>query len=238
MSDTRGQRAAARAEYLKHPDSSIADVVKATGTAPRTVARARKQLVKEGLLAPGRKTMGADRAALTAAARDASNVTGGESDATGGLSAPEAVSGETGQPEKPDTPRGSKPGTTIDGEALRKLDEMLDELANEDDDKTRDRMLRQVKRFAFDPDLHPDTRMSASQLWTKLLDMKRAKDLGPGVPKTLEAAIARCTDFLRACGAKVAVPSFYAAFELGDPNAPQAEQAPVADGPASSPTTP
>jgi hypothetical protein len=129
----------------------------------------------------------------------------------------------TDQPaDKQAASEASQPVETKDGEALRQMNAMLDEVADEDDDVTRKRMLRQFKRFAFDPLLHPDTRMAASQGWTKLLDMARAKDLGPGIPLTLAAAIERCTDFLKACGAKVAIPSFYAAFDLGPvPDAPE-----------------
>jgi hypothetical protein len=201
------QRDAARAEYLRHPDASISEVVKATGVAERTVTRAREALVKEGLLAPGRHNTagGADAVALAVAAKAVAGATPDTPPETEAPVAPKA--------------RGSGAGTTIDGEAMRKMNELLDELEGEDDDKTRERMLKQLRRFAFDSTLHPDTRMSASQLWTKLLDMKRAKDLGPGVPVTLAAAIERCTEFLRACGAKVAVPAFYAAFDLGDPDA-------------------
>jgi len=200
----RWQRDAARAEYLRHPDSSIADVAKATGVAVRTVARARETLVKEGLLAPGRNN--------TASAADAAAL----AVAVAGSRPPEPdepVASETGgQPLTPDKP----PAALVDGEALRQMSAMLDDLADEDDEVTRKRMLRQVKKFAFDPTLHPDTRMSASQLWAKLLDMQRAKDLGPGIPTTLEMAINRATDFLRACGPKVAVPAFYRAFDLGE----------------------
>lgn len=197
------QKAAARAEYLRHPDASISDVARATGVAVRTVARARETLVKEGLLAPGRNNAAsaADAVALTMAAQ--------------GLS---SVPGETESSDVPGEPREAvvAPKGTIDGEAFRQMNELLDQLADEDDDATRKRMLRQVKRFAFDPNLHPDTRMSASQLWAKLLDMQRSKDLGPGVPLTLGAAIVRATDFCRAAGPKVMVPAFYAAFNLGE----------------------
>lgn len=234
------QRDVARAEYLRHPDSSIADVAKATGVAVRTVARAREALVKEGLLAPGRNntTSGAD-AAVLAVAHAATQ----EALARGAALAEAEQHTEVSREEPAEaaittpapTPRGAK-GVTIDGEALRQMNEMLDGLADEDDDATRKRMLRQMKRFAFDPALHPDTRMSASTLWAKLLDMQRAKDLGPGVPLTLAAAIERCTEFLRACGAKVAVPSFYAAFDLGDPD--EISKAVEQGQPASTPTQP
>jgi transposase-like protein len=198
---THWQKAAARAEYLRHPDASISEVAKATNVALRTVARAREQLVKEGLLAPGRNATPLTPADAITMAVDAK----AEADAF------------TEPKPRPAASRGSKPGETIDGEAFRQMNEMLDELADEDDETTRKRMLRQVKKFAFDPNLHPDTRMSASQLWAKLLDMQRSKDLGPGKPLTFDAAVLRATEFLQACGAKVAVPAFYKAFDIGEP---------------------
>lgn len=205
----RWQRDAARAEYLRHPDASIAEVAKAANVAVRTAARARDSLVKEGLLAPGRNASasGADAAALAVAASAAASREGNADE--------DRVATED---EQPSQPRGAKAAHTIDGEALRQMNDLLDQLADEDDETTRKRMLRQVKKFAFDPNLHPDTRMSASQLWAKLLDMQRAKDLGPGIPQTLALAIERATDFCRAAGLKVMVPAFYAAFDLGDPN--------------------
>lgn len=191
------QKAAARSEYLHHPDASIAEVAQATGVAVRTVARARAALVAEGLLPAGRN------AAVSAA--DALTMT------AAGLHLPLEPAPRAEAPAAAPPPPAH---STIDGEAMRKLGEMMDEIADEDDDKTRERMLRQVKRFAFDPDLHPDTRMSASTLWAKLSDMKRAKDLGPGVPMTFDAAVSRATDFLLACGIKVAVAAFCRAFNI------------------------
>ena len=224
------QKAAARTEYLRHPDMSIAEVSKATGVATRTVARARAELVKEGLLPQGRNatTSAADAVVLSLMAESGSKPP-----------MPEPAAEGPPSPPSPDPMGLSAAGATIDGEALRQMNTMLDDLSDEDDEVTRKRMLKQVKRFAFDPNLHPDTRMSASQLWAKLLDMQRSKDLGPGVPVTFELAVKRCTDFLRACGAKVAVPSFYAAFDLGEvPNGPsaqtveQGQPTPASDGPS------
>jgi hypothetical protein len=206
------QKDAARAEYLRHPDASISEVAQATGVCLRTVARARAALVKEGLLPPGRNSTvsGADAAALAVAAREAQ----AEPEATGDGDAPpdEPAQPDPEEPPRPSPTKGTRTAQTIDGEALRKLNEMLDEVADEDDEVTRKRMLRQTKRFAFDPTLHTDTRMTASQLWAKLLDMARAKDLGPGRPLTEADATARARDLDRACGVKVAVAALFAAF--------------------------
>lgn len=208
------QRDAARAEYLRHPDASISEVAKATNVGIRTVARAREQLVKEGLIPAGRNATdtGADAAALAVAAKSLP-VTGGSAEDDPDLDDSD-VTGGNGAPETPIAPPKPKKGSVIDGEAMRALGELLDELEDADDETTRKQMLRQVKRFAFDPQLHADTRMSASQLWAKLVDMQRAREQGPGVPMTFAAAKQRCVDFLKACGAKVAVPAFYEAFNL------------------------
>lgn len=216
------QREAARAEYLRHPDASIAEVAKATGVAIRTVARAREQLVKEGLLAPGRNA--------TASAADAAAL------AVAGMAVGSKPPGDLpAEPEELPTPRGSTP--TQDDKAIAEMNALLDALSDEDDDTTRKRMLRQVKRFAFDPHLHPDTRMSASQLWTKLLEMQRQKEVGPSVPQTLDSAIERATDFCRAAGAKVMVPAFYKAFELGEPPNGAANAQTVEQGESAQPPT-
>jgi hypothetical protein len=205
------QRDAARAEYLRHPDASISDVARATGVALRTVARAREVLVKEGLLAPGRNSpiSGADAAALALAARIDAHDAPLDPAPEG---APPPDEGESAPPASAAPTRAARSGQTIDGEALRQMNEMLDGLADEDDETTRKRMLRQVKRFAFDPTLHTDTRMTATQLWAKLLDMARAKDLGPGKPLTALDATARVRDVDVAVGVRIAVAGLFAAF--------------------------
>ncbi len=195
------QRGAARDYYLRHPDASINDVSRATGISLRTVARAREVLVKEGLLQAGRhaETM-ADAAVLAAATQ--SLAAEGPPVETG--QAPENEPAAEPQPRAVRRPKGD----LLDDEAMREMAGMLDEMADSEDvETTRKRMLRQTQRFIFDPSLHPDTRMSASQLWAKLVEMARAKDLGPGKPLTLAVAIERCEDFMTACGPAVYVPA-------------------------------
>jgi len=234
------QREVARREYLRHPDASIADVARETGVAVRTVARARETLVREGLLPPGRNNpeSGADAVALAVAVKALGS---GDPPAEGtdddGPNDPQPADKQAASEASQPAPRMHKTGT-VDGEALRQMSQMLDDLADEDDDLTRKRMLKQVKRFAFDPSLHPDTRMSASQLWAKLLDMARTKDLGPGKPLTLAAAIERCTDFLNACGPHVYVPAFYAASGLEMPADGQTSPSVDASSPPSPPAEP
>jgi hypothetical protein len=219
----------ARAFYAKHPDLSIASVVKATGVGTRTVARVRRELVLKGLIAGGRN------APPVTVAIPPPILTGTESEKAVPSTADEVPS-DFNAPlpsSVPDEPVELKRGrgrprkdstSLLDDEAMRELSGMLDVLADSDDiEATRRRLLKQTQRFVFDPSLHADTRMSASTLWTKLVDMARAKDLGPGKPLTLADAIARATDFLKACGAAVAVPAFYAAFDLTDPTPASAQ---------------
>lgn len=208
----RWQRDAAKDYYLRHPDASINDVCKATDVPLRTVARARADLVAKGLLAPGRNA--SDSAAEAAALAVASRVAPAEPDAVPTSEEPAPTSEEPANLSVTEGRPGKKPAT-LDDEALRSIDKMLDELSSEEDNEVvRKKMLKQVQRFAFDPRLHPDTRMSASQLWAKLIDLARGKSLGPGKPLTLVEAISRATDFCKAAGAKVMVPAFYAAFDL------------------------
>jgi hypothetical protein len=210
------QKADAREYYLRFPDQSIAEVAKALNISVRTVARAREGLVREGLLLPGRQATANDLAAidvLEAAARIR------VAEEIGKVIPPEPEKGEANLAAT-EAKRGSGGrNKLLDDDALQQMSDMLDEVASSDDvEETRKRMLRQVQRFAFDPTLHPDTRMSASQLWAKLVDMQRAKDLGPGKPLTLADAIARATDFCMAAGPNVMVPAFYAAFNLENPS--------------------
>jgi len=222
-----GQKLAARAYYLRHPDASIADVARATGVSLRTVARCRKELVKEGHLTPGRNTP--EFQTQKPPAVIAPESTGGATPEPAEADSDPIDTADEGEPDSGDqaqAPRGRgrprKDGSTLmDDAAMRELAGALDELSDSDDiEQTRRRLLKQTQRFVFDPRLHPDTRMSASTLWTKLVDMARAKDLGPGKPLTLAEAIERATDFLRACGAAVAVPAFYKAFNLTEDTEP------------------
>lgn len=221
------QRDLARAEYLRHPDSSISQVAKATGVGIRTVARAREALVREGLLPQGRNAeTGAELAAITHAVRRKPI----RPERTGANDPSQRASEGANDPIVPAAPDDKRTASaaspsapsTVDGEALRTMNQMLDDLADEDDDVTRKRMLKQFKRFAFDPLLHPETRMQASQGWTKLHEMARQKDLGPGKPLTYEAARARGIDFFKALGLKLATDCFLSAFPELTPPASEA----------------
>jgi hypothetical protein len=81
-----------------------------------------------------------------------------------------------------------------------------------DDGEVRRRLLKQCLSFAFNPELHPDTCMSASQMWAKLKEQTKARDLGPGNPLTLEAAVERHRDIDAACGPEITALGCAAAF--------------------------
>ena len=109
-------------------------------------------------------------------------------------------------------PEGAIPkkiGGMLDGAALRFMasdavpaSELADEAA------TRDALLLQVQRLALDPSLPADLRLSATQVWVKVKDIARAKDLGPGKPLTPEDAVIRLVRLLRAVGPKIALQAF------------------------------
>lgn len=134
-----------------------------------------------------------------------------------------------GAPAKP-----SKPAELRDHEAMQALADMvgLDDL---DDSEVHRRLLRQCLRFAFNSQLHPDTRMSASQMWSKLRDQARAKDLGPGPPLTFEAGAERLRDLMIACGPKMTLAAVNAAFDVGGDDGAREEQAAAAVGTSEAP---
>lgn len=182
-------------QYLReHPDASIADTARALGLGTRTVAYARKILVEQKVLPPYQ------RGTLE---------TGDEATAT-----PETPSSSV---ETPASSPKKSPGTMLDAKALEELSGMLDRIEeNEDDIESQKLMLRQVKRMAFDLRLHPDTRMSAMQLWTKLRDTVTSRILGPGKPLTREAALDRLVMLFEAVGPLLAVEAMNKAFGITD----------------------
>lgn len=190
------QSAAARKYYLLHPDASINDVAVALAINHRTVSRVRKILVAEGMLEPGRGR----KPSLDLIEK-----------AESAPSAPVTESAK--EPIKVDTTG------LLDHKAMKKLATIENTIDDDvDDEETRKRMIREVRRIAFDTEKHPDTRMSATQLWVKLKDMAKDHTLGPGKPLTYADALARATDFLRAIGAKMAIEAMYAAFEVEAPS--------------------
>jgi hypothetical protein len=184
-------------EYiLAHPDESKMEQAVATGFGDRTIARARAELVYEGKLAPSRKKV--------APAKDAP-------------SPPASVAPEA-EPAGPPAPESTAPGPAptgglLDNLAMQQLANLIDTAASEEDDTTvHKRLLKQCLLFAFDTRLHPDTRMSASQMWSKLRDQSKARELGPGKPKTRADAVVRLRDMNAAVGVSIWFEAGIAAF--------------------------
>lgn len=187
-----------RAYYTEHPDASIADVAKAVGTSQRTAAQVRSNMVKEGLLSPGR------------------NAEPIEPEPDNFLPPPPPV-----KRKKPI----NVPNSLVDDVAMAKLaaaggkdaddlDFLSIDFDSLDDEVLRKRLLKGIIKIAFTPGIHPDTQLSATQVWVKLKDMARAKELGPGRPKTKADAIARLVDMLVAVGPQIAIEAMTIAFNV------------------------
>ena len=188
MSSMReAQHERARDYILAHPDESKSQQAQATGLSPRTIATVRAELVAAGKLRPNRR------------------VVGKPVKATKVMSPPAPAPASSGE----QTDQAASP-QLLDHEAMLALADM-DDIDSLDDAETHKRLLKQALRFAFNPKLHPDTRMSASQMWSKLRDQARAKDLGPGAPLTLEDAVARMLDMHTAAGVRVVLGAILAA---------------------------
>ncbi len=109
-----------------------------------------------------------------------------------GKLAPSRKSTNVGSPtDVPTSP--APPAGMLDHQAMQALADIA-ALEDLDDEEVQRRMLKQCIRFAFDPKLHADTRMTASVQWGKLRDAAKTKDLGPGIPLTREMARTRLAD--------------------------------------------
>jgi hypothetical protein len=130
--------------------------------------------------------------------------------------------------EVKDEPRTlSKPAGLLDHEAMQAMADMIDTLTDLDDEEIHKRLLKQCIQFAFNPRLHPDTRMSASQMWAKLRDQAKSKDLGPGAPVNFEGGVERLRDLMVACGAPMTLAAVNSAFKVEEPS----DQAPSDQAP-------
>ncbi len=180
----------ARDYILAHPDET--KLMQALGAKCSTtmIAQVRAQLIIEGKLAPSRKKTAEPKPPALP------------------VEEPLAAAGT------PPAPR--KPAGLLDHEAMQAMADMIDKLADLDDEEIHKRLLKQCIQFAFDPRLHPDTRMSASQMWAKLRDQAKAKDLGPGAPVTFEEGVERMRDLMVACGAPMTLAAVNAAFTVED----------------------
>lgn len=179
----------AKAYILDHPHDSKAQIAAALGVSDSTIARARRELVLEASIEKSRKSPPRFDPLPPA---------------------PPPPPKPAGEPEQP-----KKPATMLDSDAMRALADITSLIDSDklDDVEVHKRLLKQCLRFAFDPRLHPDTRMSASQMWSKLRDQAKAKDLGPGVPLNFEDAVARLADMMQACGPKITLAAVNIAFD-------------------------
>jgi hypothetical protein len=106
------------------------------------------------------------------------------------------------------------------------------------EDEVRAKLLRVVQKMAFDPLLHPDTRLSASQVWAKLKDIARSKDLGPGPPRTEDEIIDRLVRLMQGVGPGLVIKALDQAFaqrkDTSDEKAPD-QQTPASPGATETP---
>lgn len=204
MSSLRQAKLERAKQYvLDHPDESKAYQAVGAGVSVALIAIARAELIRDGVVSPSRKPN--FKSLPTPIPRDlAPNPTGLADAFTGAV---------------------SKPAGMLDHTAMTAMADMLDAIEDGTMDETEvhRRLLRQCIRFAFDPGLHPDTRMSASQMWAKLRDMAKAHNLGPGVPLTRDAARARMADLMTALGPEDTLAAVHAAFEVKESADDQAQ---------------
>jgi hypothetical protein len=202
-----GMRAAklgkATAWFLQNPNASITDAAMALpAISERTCAQARSNLAAKGLLIPGRNRFEAS---------------GRERKAPDEQRTVPTADPPIPVPLGPDRALALPDGTLLDDANMRALADpnsgFLADL-DLDDEETRKKLLREVKRIAFDVEAHPDTRLSATQVWLKLKDMAKTRELGPGVPLTREAAVTRLKDLISAVGLELAVEALLLAFGI------------------------
>lgn len=172
----------AKVYILAHPDESKIVQSVGSGFSDSTIARARAELIHEGKLAPSRKKEAPPKVA------------------------PSPPKAETIAPPKSES-TATEPAPSdslLDHSAMQALADMIDVTSSEEDDVlTRKRLIKQCLTFAIDPRLHPDTRMSATQMWDKLTAQSKARELGPGKPKTRADAVARLSDLNAAVGLSI-----------------------------------
>lgn len=214
-------------EYISaHPDETKEAQAKACFVSTRLIALARVELIKEGVLPPARKTE-PEPSPLAVPRKKAKRPPT--------VPAPRASSSTE---EDVASPSVTPPPSMLDHDAMTAMADMIDELDDLDDEDVHKRLLRQCLTFAFNPKLHPDTRMSASQMWAKLRDQAKTKDLGPGIPLTFEAAVERMRDLMVAAGTQITLAAVHAAFKVEPENGTQTnEQAPPPVGTTEAPST-
>lgn len=189
----------ARAYVLDHPDESKVDQAIGAGVSTATIATVRAKLIKQGLLSPTRKLAPPRPDPTPPVAKPRGN-------RSPLLPKPE-------EPEKPIAPP-RKSQELLDHEAMLALSALADEIEDLTDEEKLKRLQKQALLFAFNTRLHPDTRMSASQMWTKLRDQAKSKDLGPGEPLTFEEAVSRLSELMTACGPEITLAAVNAVYQV------------------------
>jgi hypothetical protein len=196
----------AKAYILAHPDESKEQQALGCEVSTSLVALARAELIRDGKLAPSRKNQPQSSTSLAKKFRGAASDT---------PHAPADRSSAEGDPvgeRPPETP--GKPAGMLDHAAMTAMADMIEKIDAMDDDEVYRRLLKQSIAFAFDVNLHPDTRMSASQMWAKLRDQAKSKNLGPGPPVNFESGVARLADLFEACGAPMVLAAVNVAFNV------------------------
>lgn len=222
LRETKRERA--RAYILAHQDESKEDQARGSGLSLGTIATARKELVADGLIPPSRKNLAKDSDALSRNWRWRRPPP---------ATAPDKPvdPGDGGPPLPPARPHEG--ATVLDHDAMVAMASSADLMAAADasDEEVLRRLQRQYLRFAFDPNLHPDTRMSASQMWHKSRDQAKQTKIGPGAPVTRADAVDRLEAVLRPLAADVVLEAIGRVFKIEEAaGGEKADEAPVAVG--------
>lgn len=107
----------------------------------------------------------------------------------------------------------------LDGKSLSDLAgeaEFEEEIA--DDVMIQKKLMKEVRTIAFNPVNHPDVRLSAIQIWAKLKDLEKQKDIGPGPPRSESEIIERMTRLMKGVGPNICLKSLEIAFPKGNSN--------------------
>ena len=179
------ERNAIKQYFLDHPEAKDSEVCIALNASKTTVARARWDLIDEGLLPAASRRRRPGPQKETAAA-----------------------------PPKAPKPPARDPNEMLSGEELAELAADLDGMDNLDDEAVRSKMLKSLRRLAFSTSVNNDTKLTAMNLWFKLKDLASIKALGPGNPLTFEAALGRLTELATACGMDLVLRAAVASFGL------------------------
>lgn len=107
-----------------------------------------------------------------------------------------------------------------------------------DEDQIRTKLLQQVQRMAFDPQIGSQTKLDAIQVWVKLKDIARAATMGPGNPLTEAEAVDRLSMIMQGCGPTVTIKALDRAFDKKGERDYEIERTPDASGTSETPNSP